>query len=89
MVRALGERRGRLYKVGGADDDELVKGGIVASRRVQRRPRRPGAGPCLVGGTAWVFSRQEVEGRFDYLFVDEAGEVSLANAVAGGWRRTT
>jgi predicted RecB family nuclease len=38
----------------------------------------------LVGGTAWLFSREDMEGRFDYLFVDEAGQVSLANVVAMG-----
>ncbi len=42
------------------------------------------AGPCLVGGTAWLFSREELAGRFDYLVIDEAGQVSLANAVAMG-----
>jgi superfamily I DNA and/or RNA helicase len=37
-----------------------------------------------VGGTAWVFSQPELEGQFDYLFIDEAGQVCLANAVAMG-----
>ena len=27
----------------------------------------------LVGGTAWLFCREELTGRLDYLFVDEAG----------------
>ncbi|PZX17487.1 uncharacterized protein LX81_01210 [Palleronia aestuarii] len=36
----------------------------------------------VVGGTAWLFSRDELAGAFDYLFVDEAGQVSLANLVA-------
>ena len=36
----------------------------------------------VVGGTAWLFTRDELEGAFDYLFVDEAGQVSLANLVA-------
>jgi predicted RecB family nuclease len=36
----------------------------------------------VVGGTAWLFSQPELAGRFDYLFVDEAGQVSLANLVA-------
>ena len=36
----------------------------------------------VVGGTAWLFSRPELSGSFDYLFVDEAGQVSLANLVA-------
>ncbi|WP_447978478.1 TM0106 family RecB-like putative nuclease [Candidatus Nitrospira bockiana] len=36
----------------------------------------------VVGGTAWLFSRPEWEGTLDYLFIDEAGQVSLANAIA-------
>jgi hypothetical protein len=38
--------------------------------------------PDLVGGTAWVFSLEEARGQFDYLFIDEAGQVSVANLVA-------
>lgn len=37
--------------------------------------------PQVVGGTAWALSSPAAEGRFDYLFVDEAGQVSLANLV--------
>ena len=36
----------------------------------------------VVGGTAWLWSRQEMEGAVDVLFVDEAGQFALANAVA-------
>jgi predicted RecB family nuclease len=36
----------------------------------------------IVGGTAWLFTRPEWEGTLDFLFIDEAGQVSLANAVA-------
>ncbi|MEB2346655.1 MAG: TM0106 family RecB-like putative nuclease [Deltaproteobacteria bacterium] len=35
----------------------------------------------LVGATAWCFSRADLAGRLDYLFVDEASQVSLANLV--------
>jgi uncharacterized protein len=38
----------------------------------------------LVAGTAWLFARQDHDEAFDYLFVDEAGQVSLANLVAVG-----
>ncbi len=38
----------------------------------------------VVGGTAWLFSRPEFDQAFDYLFVDEAGQVSIANVVAMG-----
>jgi predicted RecB family nuclease len=36
----------------------------------------------VVGGTAWLWSSAELEGSVDVLFVDEAGQFSLANAMA-------
>lgn len=36
---------------------------------------------CVIGTTAWGFARDDVAGAFDYLFMDEAGQVSLANLV--------
>jgi len=38
----------------------------------------------VVGGTAWLFTRPEWVGELDFLFIDEAGQVSLANVVAMG-----
>lgn len=38
----------------------------------------------LVAGTAWLFAQPRFDQVFDYLFVDEAGQVSLANLVAIG-----
>ena len=38
----------------------------------------------VVGGTSWVWSRPELEGNLDYLFIDEAGQMSLAMALAAG-----
>jgi uncharacterized protein len=50
------------------DNPEAV--GVLASREVD-----------VLGGTAWLWSRQEMEGAVDVLFVDEAGQFSLANAI--------
>ncbi|WP_281708799.1 TM0106 family RecB-like putative nuclease [Phaeobacter italicus] len=36
----------------------------------------------LVGGTVFFFAREANRQRFDYIFVDEAGQVGLANLVA-------
>jgi predicted RecB family nuclease len=41
-------------------------------------------GCALVAGTAWLFAREELDGTLDYLFVDEAGQISLADALAIG-----
>ena len=38
----------------------------------------------MVGGTAFFFSREENTQTFDWLFVDEAGQVGLANMAAMG-----
>ncbi len=76
--------RGSLYKAGEGADDELVRSGTVTQTESNGVAALLDAGPCVVGGTAWVFARPELEGRFDYLFIDEAGQVPLANAVAMG-----
>lgn len=36
----------------------------------------------LVGGTAWLWAREEMTGSVDVLVIDEAGQFSLANALA-------
>src|SRR4051794_29897417 len=36
----------------------------------------------ILGGTAWLFAREELRATRDVLFVDEAGQVSLGNLVA-------
>jgi uncharacterized protein len=38
----------------------------------------------LLAGTAWLFAREDFEGRLHTLFVDEAGQVSLADVLAVG-----
>jgi len=38
----------------------------------------------VVGGTAWLWSHEESVQQLDYLFIDEAGQMSLAMAIAAG-----
>jgi predicted RecB family nuclease len=38
----------------------------------------------LLAGTAWLFAREDLDGTLDYLVIDEAGQVSLADALAMG-----
>jgi uncharacterized protein len=42
----------------------------------------------LIAGTSWLFSRQAMHGRIDYLFIDEAGQLSLADTIAMGTAAT-
>ncbi|MGH3434832.1 MAG: DEAD/DEAH box helicase, partial [Thermocrispum sp.] len=44
--------------------------------------RLAGGEATLVGGTAWLWARPELAGAVDALVVDEAGQFSLANALA-------
>ena len=63
-----------------ADDEEEESGQgvtVVTSNDDGLLQRAP-----VVGGTAWLFSRPEHANAYDYLFVDEAGQVGLANLVA-------
>ena len=41
-------------------------------------------GHQVVAGTSWLFARKEWDVTLDYLVVDEAGQLSLADALAGG-----
>jgi hypothetical protein len=38
----------------------------------------------LAAGTAWLFAHPDFDGTLDYLFIDEAGQVALADALAMG-----
>lgn len=40
--------------------------------------------PDLLGGTAWLFADEDLDQDLDYLFVDEAGQVSLGHLLAMG-----
>ena len=41
-----------------------------------------GTDHMVVGGTAWCFADEDFTQAYDYIFVDEAGQVSLANILA-------
>ena len=85
LLLACGEATGgqlQGIKVGG--DSE---GRLFSSNRNLRHVKNTGDGreaytAGVVGGTAWLFTRPEWEGVLDFLFIDEAGQVALANAVA-------
>ncbi len=86
VVKALDAAglRAPLYKVGDDENDPLIEQGLIRKLDSKEIEDVLVGGAVLVGGTAWAFSRAELAGRFDYVFIDEAGQVSLANAVAIG-----
>ena len=64
------------------DPETFVNGRFV--RDVFSNADVSAANAQLVAGTAWLFADPQFEAAIDYLFVDEAGQVSLANLVAMG-----
>ena len=69
-----------VHKTSGEDD------GYPEDCPVRRTTNNDDAagGRHVVGATAWFFSRDENVQAFDWLFVDEAGQVGLANMAAMG-----
>lgn len=53
-----------------APDNERVLGALAAGEH------------RLIGGTSWLWARPELAGAVDVIVIDEAGQFSLANAVA-------
>lgn len=69
-----------IHKVSGEDDGYPEDCPI---RRTNSNDEAA-AGGHVVGGTVWFFARDENLQAFDWLFVDEAGQVGLANMAAMG-----
>lgn len=63
-------------------DGELVED-VFDNKDIVANLEGPGAYQ-LAAGTAWLFADAGMDQQLDYLFVDEAGQVALANLVAMG-----
>lgn len=72
----------RGIKVGGDSEDPLFFSNPGLRHIADNSDGRAAYTKGIVGGTAWLFTRPEWEKALDFLFIDEAGQVSLANAVA-------
>jgi uncharacterized protein len=76
---------GRLLqgmKVGGDDEGPLFSSNPALQYVKNTSDAYAAYTGGVIGGTAWLFTRPEWEDALDFLFIDEAGQVSLANAVA-------
>lgn len=71
-----------VHKVSGGEDG--YSNGFKGITRVTSNDDPSIWAAHVVGGTAFFFSRPEFEQVFDWLFVDEAGQVGLANMLAMG-----
>ena len=65
------------------DGDGCPDPRIVQTAKNESVAAALGAGEAnLAGGTAWLWSREEMAGAVDVLVIDEAGQMSLANTLA-------
>lgn len=71
-----------VQHVGDADDYGEQALPILVDKRERVHARLMGGEVQVVGGTSFVWARPEFERSVDVLFVDEAGQMSLANALA-------
>ena len=70
-----------LVKVDRNDDDPLYDRNDIERVTDGGKASELTPGFDCLAGTAWTFARNDIAGSLDYLFVDEAGQVSIANLV--------
>jgi len=78
--RAAGEASVALRRVH-KTDGEATPAGIESISSNEEALGAIGA-RTVVGGTAWLWARDDAQATLDYLFVDEAGQMALAQALA-------
>jgi uncharacterized protein len=85
VVRGAGEIASSVRLVHKCDDDETGTGAttvcVVGSNDEALKLLKDGQAD-VVGGTPWLWARDAFVGAVDVLFVDEAGQIALANALA-------
>lgn len=84
VLAAAAERgvRVRIVQKAG-EDDACGLPGVRCTQKNEDVVAGLAAGEIdVVAGTQWLFARDDLEGTLDLLVIDEAGQMSLANAVA-------
>src|SRR5262249_51919339 len=86
LLRAAGDEGPAVRVAQKGTEDE-----VVASPSVDRMASASAVATALAAGrhavaagTPWLFAAAELEGALDVLFVDEAGQMALANVIAMG-----
>src|SRR5262249_11906139 len=82
VARGRGVSFRGLKKASSGNDESVYDGPFVENET--DAAAFAGADHELFAGTGFLFAREELDGALDYLFIDEAGQVSLADALAMG-----
>jgi predicted RecB family nuclease len=77
-----------LKKASAGNDESFYEGDLIANATDVSEFARAGSDVLLFAGTAWLFANEGLDGgtapMIDTLVIDEAGQVSLADALAMG-----
>ena len=89
MIHAIAEaaeEEGVLVRIAQkADEGQAAEADCVEVLAKKQVAEALVSGRCsIAAGTGWLFAAPEMQGLVDTLFVDEAGQMSLATAVAAG-----
>ncbi len=75
----------RVVQAAKPDNDHSERGDVQVDKDSKKVEASVVAGKVdLVAGTSWLFAREGMRAKVDVLFLDEAGQFSLANALAVG-----
>jgi predicted RecB family nuclease len=84
VARDTGMRFKGLKKSSAGNPESEYDGEFIKSDPDNSTFANAGRDVQLFAGTAWLFSRPDLDGKLDDLVIDEAGQVSLADALAMG-----
>ena len=73
-----------LKKSTAGNDESEYHGQFIRNEPRAETIAVAGHGVQLLAGTAWLFARADLDATLDYLVIDEAGQISLADALAMG-----
>jgi predicted RecB family nuclease len=71
-----------VQKVGGTAESDATEAIAETDENARVFEMLASGEAQVAAGTAWLWAREEAAGSVDVLFVDEAGQISLANAIA-------
>jgi uncharacterized protein len=84
-VEAVAKEKGvRFNGIKGSSKEEQNFRGTMITNADNNGAAAAQGNHQLIAGTAWLFARPDLDQQLDYLFIDEAGQVSLANVIAMG-----
>ena len=84
VAQEAGVRFKGLKKSSAGNAESEYDGELITSDPDNSTFAEAGADVQLLAGTAWLFSRPDLDSTLDHLVIDEAGQISLADALAMG-----